>query len=162
LPDDRVFDCIAGAGGPPSLMRWASFEVTGDGGGDGDPFALEDGPLTFVDETMPIFTDDGSSFAALVAGHLAGFGSSAEQLDTARSLIQEGDGSRAVEDSYSRYIEPAAKANDETRRALDADDFIDERQAADNNTATIDDKEPTDIEDEPPDIPEPNPGPLPI
>jgi hypothetical protein len=162
LPDGREFDCIVAAGGPVSGRRWQCSLIDPNAPGGVDPFPLEDGPLAPLDEEIQIFPGDDESFEALVAGHLAGFGSSAEQLDDAASAVAESDGSGALEDSFARTIEPAIVAAAANELALDAVDPSEVAQAADGNVTTIDDKEPTDVEDEPPDIPDPNPGPLPI
>src|SRR4051812_36178944 len=71
LPDGRVFDCIVNAGLSVALRSWAPQLVDPTAGGADDPFALEEGRLTPLDEDFTLPPRDDSGFTALVAGELA-------------------------------------------------------------------------------------------
>lgn len=87
LPDGRVFDLIFAAGGPPSGMRWQCIEAgPGDGG---DPWPLEPGPLTPIDEPAPIGTTGDTTFQQLMGGALEELGFPDVTLAAAAQTVSE-------------------------------------------------------------------------
>lgn len=158
LPDGRVWDLIFAAGGPPAARRWQALDVTEDGPAPNDPFALEDGPLTYLDEELGTLPPIGETFEALVAGHLAAFGDSDGLLARAAVDVAEFDGARRVADDYDRTIVPALEGHANVGRALDGQDLGDELDAAGGAGEIIDATGPLYDDPPPADLPEPDPG----
>jgi hypothetical protein len=130
LQDGRVFDLIAAAGGPPSGRHWQVIDVTNDPGGAADPFALEDGPLTLLDEATFVPPPSGASFVGLVAGELAALDGADAVLHGAAAAVAEFDGAADLEDAGASLLDPAAVSHANTRAALDHDDPAEELESA--------------------------------
>jgi hypothetical protein len=161
LADGRVFDLILAAGGPASGQRWQVLDVTNDVGAGDDPFALEEGPLAFLDafqEVPPIAAD---KFQSLVAGELAAFGASDDVLHMAGVAIAEFDGPLDLETASTELLGPAEEHHAAMREALDLDDPAEELEAAGLTRNTIDASLTEFDEDAPADVDEPDPGPPP-
>lgn len=158
LPDGRVFDLIYAAGGPPSAMRWQAIDVTDGGGGDADPWPLEDGPLTPLEETFVFPPRQDGRFESLVTRELEALGGADDVLQRAAQAVTELDGGAAIDAADARWLAPAREAHDRTRRAIEADDPGAELEAAQSTdshvTATAaeyDEDEPSDIDGRAPD-----------
>lgn len=158
LPDGREFDCIAAAGGPAAGRRWQCALIDPTAPAVDDPFALEDGPLAFVDELAPIFPGGDPSFEALVADHLGAFGGDDDRLSQGAQDVITFPGAGDLEDSYARHIEPALDNHANIRAALDADDPSDVIDATNAHDPEIDSARDEYVEDPPPDTSEPDPG----
>jgi hypothetical protein len=161
LQDGRVFDLIAAAGGPPSGRHWQVIDVTNDPGGAADPFALEEGPLTPLDEDDTLPSPPGESFVTLVADELSAFGATDEHLALAAAAVVEFDGGADLDNASGELLDPAIEHHDAMRSALDQDDPADELEAAGLSRDQIDGELQRFDEPTPPDIPEPDPGRVP-
>jgi hypothetical protein len=161
LQDGRVFDLIAAAGGPPSGRHWQVIDVTNDPGGAADPFALEEGPLTPLDEDDTVPAPPGETFTALVADELDAFGATDDHLALAAAAVVEFDGGADLDNASGELLDPAIEHHDAMRTALDQDDPADELEAAGLSRNQIDGELQRFDEPEPPDIPEPDPGRVP-
>src|SRR4051812_25144545 len=122
LADGRVFDLILAAGGPASGQRWQVLDGTNDGRAGDDPFALEEGPLTLLDDSDVETFPPAPAFESLVAGELDAFGASDALLDRAESAVVEFDGAAALDESFAREVEPALEYHAATLAGLVADD----------------------------------------
>jgi hypothetical protein len=158
LPDGRIWDLIFAVDGPIAQRKWQALDVTNSGGGPEDPFALEPGPLTPVDEAMELWPAIGSDFAGLVAGHLAQFGGSEGLLDRAAADVVELQVDAALESGYAATIEPALEQHAGVRAALDADNPVDVLEQAEGHGGIIDQQSGAYDEEPPPDLDEPDPG----
>lgn len=157
LPDGRVFDLIFAAGGPASAQRWQVLDVTHDTGGEPDPFPLEPGPLSPLDELAPLPPIAGGSFVSLVAEELEGFGDSDGQLARAGQDAIEGAARVTIEPAFDRLVAPAHERHAALRRALDLDDPADELEAAGLTRGVIDAAVSEYDEDPPDELAEPDP-----
>lgn len=158
LPDGREFDCIQAAGGPPSGRRWTCSLIDPNAGGDDDPFALEDGPLAFVDEETVIFPGGDPSFESLVTGPLGTLDGAEAALDGSAEAIVAWDGADRVDGSYRALVEPATEAHKRIRAALDNDNPADVIAATNAHDGEIEGARADYVEPAPPDTPEPDPG----
>lgn len=158
LPDGRIFDCIFAVDGPPSGRRWQALDVTNGGDGPDDPFALEPGPLPFVDEDTPIFSGGDPSFESITAGGLDGLTGAAGVLDGAARDVVTIDSADRVERSYDADIVPALATHESIRGSLDEDNPIDVLNATNAQDPEIDQARVDYVEEPPADTPEPSPG----
>lgn len=159
LPDGRIFDCIFAVDGPLAQRRWQALDVTNSGGGPEDPFALEPGPLTPVDETMAIFLPPDGEFAWVVGAYVEGFGGSEALLDRAATDVVELQVDAALAAGYAATIEPAGEQNAAIRAALEADNPADVLEQAQAHDGTINEQSGQYDEDPPDDdIGAPDPG----
>jgi hypothetical protein len=158
LQDGRVFDLIAAAGGPPSGRHWQVIDVTDDAGGAADPFALEEGPLTPLDEDDTLPTPPGESFVSLVAGHLAALAGADDVLQSGAAAIAESDGTAALDAATATLLDPATHHHANTRAALDHDDPAEELESAGLTRNEIDARLSEYDDPAPEDAPEVDPG----
>lgn len=87
LPDGRVFDLIANAGGLPGTQRW---QVIEPGPSADEPWPLEPGPLTVVDEEVFTPTPGPSTtFQVLVGGAITSLGASDDVLAQGASTLAD-------------------------------------------------------------------------
>ena len=158
LPDGREFDCIINAGMPVQFRSWAAQLIDPSAPGDADPFPLEDGPLVPLDETLVLPAPAPTEFTDLVAGQLAEFGASDDQLEHAGAAVVEfGDGT-ALGDAFDGVVEPAATHHQAFRTALDGDDIADEIAITEAQGGDVQTQKTALDEDAPPDLQEPDPG----
>lgn len=158
LPDGREWDCIVAAGGPLAGRRWQCSLIVIDPNAVPDPFALEEGPLTVLDEEFTIGPRVGSGFEALVAGELEALGASDDVLHQAAQAAIEFNGGTLLDASYDRLVAPALEHHAAFVRSLDADNPIDEVEASGQHDAIIDATEHQYDEEEPEDLPLTDPG----
>lgn len=159
LGDGRIFDLIANEGAPQGQTAWQAIDVTTGGEEDDDPFALEEGPLTPIDESVDYFpTDPGRSFSGIVAEGLSTLEGAEEMLDRSAQRVIEADGSADLAQAYAEHIDPAADAHAEIRAALDGDNPIALLEATNGHDPEIDAAREAYVEEPPPDLEEPDPG----
>lgn len=158
LPDGREWDCIVAAGGPSSGQRWQAVLIDPTAGGDGDPFALEEGPLAPLDDA-PIFAPRaGSTYTDLVNQELAPLGGGDDRLQGAANAVASFDGSAALDDAFAHTIAPAEAHHAATIAALDGDAIPEVLEATSGAHRVIDGTAGEYDEDPPPDVAEPDPG----
>lgn len=90
LPDGREWDLIANSGLDVSQRRWQALYIDPTAPRVDDPFALEEGPLTPLDEPTPIAVSDGGTFAALLGDALHELGATDDVLASAATAMAEG------------------------------------------------------------------------
>jgi hypothetical protein len=124
LPDGRVFDLIANAGGLPGTQRW---QVIEPGPSVDDPWPLEPGPLTPIDasgaDTPP---GERTTFQSLVAGAIDAIGGSDAALQSAGSRMSDGALSTAGGAGDETALGDAGEAIDRQVRARGAFDVSDD------------------------------------
>jgi hypothetical protein len=120
LPDGRVFDLIFSVGSPD--QRWQTLDVSGPGGppAAGDPFALEPGPLTPIDESGFPLPAPQPVFEPLVAGALQELGAAGGALDGAHANLTEAAAPGDLDALLAGEIGGAASTLDAQLRAADA------------------------------------------
>lgn len=161
LPDRREWDLIVASGGPVSGRRWQVLFIDPNAPVVDDPFALEDGPLTPIDEqaTLPPLEDH--TFELLAAQHLEELGAVDGQLHRAAQTIIESDGATRIDAAYEQHIVPARAFHDATRRALDTIDPADVLEQTQAHGSLIEDGSGRYNEEPPPDLPDNLPGDMP-
>lgn len=158
LPDGREYDCILAAGGPPSSRAWmCSLIEPGDPGVD-DPFALDDGPLAYIDDGVVIFPGDVPDFEQLVVTELGALDGAEGVLDRAGADVQVAADPDRFDGSYRALVDPAREAHVRLRNALDGDDPMDVIESTNAHDGEIDSARGDYVESPPPDTPEPDPG----
>jgi hypothetical protein len=158
LPDGRIFDLVFDEGSARARWQVLYDDPNDPGGDDGDPFALEQGPLDFVDETIVIFPDVTDPFEGLVSDALRPLSGADGVLDAVSEAAKAADGSADLDGSYAALVEPAARAHEVIRVALDGDEFSDELRAADDQS-NVPPIASTELDEPPPpDVPEPDAG----
>ncbi len=158
LPDGRIYDCIINSGGRPGTTFWTCSLVDPNAPPVDDPFALEEGPLAFLDEDAPIFPDAGDTFTTLVSGHLGDLDGSDAQLTGAATPIVTFDGPAQLEASAGANFYPAVENHVAIAEALTNDNPADVAVATGAQAGTIADQA-SDYDDEPPaDLPVDDPG----
>jgi hypothetical protein len=158
LPDGRVYDLIANAGGAPGTQRW---QVIEPGPGSDEPWPLEPGPLTPIDVAAitPAPSDD-STFETLVSGAIGEIDGSDRTLDQARSTLADGATAGGLGDDGGHELDDVAEATAEIERARSADAIGDILGQSDGMSAAI---ETTDAaHDDPPPDPQLPPPPDPV
>jgi hypothetical protein len=118
LPDGRVFELIANAGGPPGAQQW---QVVESASSTNDPWPLEPGPLTPIDvgdaATPP---GERTTFQALVAEAIDAIGGSDGVLQAASSRMSEGALSTGAGGDDDTALSDAADALDRQVQARGA------------------------------------------
>jgi len=159
LPDGRQYDCIVNVGGPLATRRWqCSYIDPNVPGTPPDPFALEQGPLAYVNEDTPIGLPTGPSMEDIVTGQLAELGGTDAALDNVATTVQAFNGADALDGATGAYLDPAKTAHEEIRGAIDADDPRSVIDATNSHDGEIDQARGDYVEDPPPDTAEPDPG----
>jgi hypothetical protein len=158
LPDGRIFDLVFDEGSARARWQVLYDDPNAPDAGVDDPFALEQGPLDFVDEDVVIFPDLADSFEGLVSDGLQPLSGAEGALDAAADAATAADGSADLESSYAALVEPAARAHADIRAALDGDEFSDELRASDDQ-GRVPPIASTELDEPPPpDVAEPDPG----
>jgi hypothetical protein len=124
LPDGRVYDLIANAGGLPGSQHW---QVIEPGPSVDDPWPLEPGPLTPID-TSGTTTPPGerTTFQTLVADAIGAIAGSDAALQSAGSRMADGALSTAGGAGDETALGDAAEALDRQVRARGAFDVSDD------------------------------------
>lgn len=129
--------------------------------GTPDPFALEQGPLDYVDDQMTIFPGGDPTFESIVADQLGALDGADSVLASGRDTIAALDVGGAIDASGDANLGPATDAHTNIRAALDADNLGDEITAADGHRGEIDSGRHDYVQDPVPEQPVPDPGPQP-
>ena len=159
LADGRIYDCIFNVDGPPGARRWQMLYIDpNDPGGPPDPFALEQGPLAYVDEDLPIIIGGGDSFESIVTGELAALDGADPVLADAGQAIVAFDGADALDGSARALLQPATDAHEQIRAALDDDNPADVIDATNSHGGEIAAGQGDYAEAPVPDQPVPDPG----
>lgn len=121
LGDGRKFDLIFQVNTPG--QAWQVLELTGQPGdpGDADPFALEDGPLSPIDESAFPAPAPRSVFADLVGAELAPLDAHDAGLATAHATIYDAADPGAIEDAGRETDEALARLEGHAAYLLTAD-----------------------------------------
>jgi hypothetical protein len=118
LPDGRVFDLIANAGGLPGTQRW---QVIEPGPGTDDPWPLEPGPLTPIDASgVDVPPGERTTFQGLVADAIGAIGGSDAALQSAGTRMSEGAFSSGGAGGDDAALGDAAEALDRQVKARGA------------------------------------------
>lgn len=158
LPDGREYDCIVAAGGPPSGRRWQCAPITGPGDGGDDPFALEDGPLAYLDDPGELFPPAGETFEQLVARGLGGLQGSDAVLANAHDVTVAFTGVQDLDNAYADEIDPAVATHENVVETFDQIDPSSVITATAAQDPVIDQARQDYVEPEQPQVAEPDPG----
>jgi len=161
LPDGRIYDCIINSGGRPGTTFWSCSLVDPNDTGVDDPFALEEGPLQYVDESLVIFSGGDPSNVDVVAGELGALDGADGVLDQAGQTVATFTGAAEVDAAYWNTVPPARDVHLSVLGAfheIDPGDVID---ATNSRDGEIDQAREDFTEPQPPDTPEPDPGEVP-
>ncbi len=129
LPDGRIFDVIFAVDGAPSQRRWQMIEAV-PGDASADPWPLEEGPLTPLDEPIDAPAPD-AMFLGIVGGGLDSLGASAETVDAAHSTLADGAAAAELADAGGGELDDAGDALDRQVRDRGAFALGDELEALD-------------------------------
>jgi hypothetical protein len=161
LPDGREFDLIFASGGAPGAQRWQVIEP--GPAGDADPYALEEGPLAYLDPAHVALPTVAPVFEPLVAAALAPLAGDDNVLGAASSTVAEGAAAAGNADAGAQELDDAERAVDEIERARSAGEVAEVLEQSDGMHAAIDttDAEHDQAPPEPrlPDPPDPIPYP---
>ncbi len=158
LSDGRIFDLIYAAGGMPGEQRWQVLEVTGEGGSD--EWALEAGPLAYLDPATIPAPGYNNELERLWGETWASLGNSdAGMVAAANEIASVGDAA-PLENSFESDVGGAAGAVDDQLRSLHVLDPADVIDATRGEAWTIDGarEEIVNPADEPDDVNAPDPG----
>lgn len=159
LPDGRIYDCIVNSGGRPGTTFWScSYVDPTDPGGPDDPFALEDGPLAYLDENLQVFSGSGRSNVDVVAEQLAPLAGADGVLDGAGQAIVTFDGAAQVDGAYNALVAPAREVHAGVVDTFDQADPSSVIDATNSHDGEIDSARGDYVEDPPPPTDEPDPG----
>jgi hypothetical protein len=159
LPDGAIWDCIYNVDGPPSARRWQMLYIDPNAPPPPpDPFALERGPLDFIDETMPIGPLGGPSFETIAAGILEPLNGADDVLAGGAATIADLDVGAGLDDGSDSSLSDAMDGNAATRAAIDNDNPADVIDATNNHSAEISSGQHDYVEPPVPDAPVPDPG----
>ncbi|HEY3042610.1 MAG TPA: hypothetical protein VGJ39_01200 [Vicinamibacterales bacterium] len=120
LPDGRIFDCIFNVGGID--QRWQVLEIPpGAGpGGPADPFALDEGPLTPIDESAFPEPAPMPFFEPLVVQSLVDLGYAGPALDGAHAQLTDAGAPGDLDAWLGGELGTGAGVLDQQLRAVDA------------------------------------------
>jgi hypothetical protein len=136
LPDTRVFDLIQNAGGLPGTQRWQVIEA--GPGGPGDPWPLEAGPLTPLEDVTPSSPGNVRAFEARVASALGDLGPSDAALGQAeQQLVAGADRAQQLENGGGE-LDDVDRAVEEIHHTRSADELADIISQADGIDGGID------------------------
>jgi hypothetical protein len=157
LPDGRVFDCILASGGPVAGRRWQALPVT-PGTGD-DPFPLEIGPLTPVDETVNYFGfGTAPTMVSIVSDQLSALDGSEGQLDGVQLNVEQFDPAGAGAALDDGALEDATNAHEDASTIADGQSFADVTDATSGQRGGVNDTRTGYDDPPPPDADVPDPG----
>jgi hypothetical protein len=159
LPTGAIWDCIFNVDGPPAKRRWQMLYIDPNAPPPPpDPFALEPGPLAFVDETTPIGPLGGPSFESIAADVLEPLNGADGVLASGADTVTGLDVGAGLDDGSGSSLSDAIDGHTETRAAIEADNPADVVDATNNHGAEITSGQGDYVEPPVPDAPVPDPG----
>lgn len=120
IPDGRVYDCIFNVGGADTRWHMLLVEVDGAAPDADDPFALEEGPLTPIDESAFVPPAPGTPFEDLWGDVADELGDPAGELEATEATIAAGAAPADLEARLSAPIDAALDGIWQQAGALDA------------------------------------------